>query len=155
MAEPRDLWRAKTDEELIEASQELSEYTEEGERIIRAELRRRGLAVPPPPISKCPSCGRSISGGAGDECAQCGEPYPPDILRALGAVAAQGARPSRIAKTSTGESLTLVWEDIRSDGAEFSVQRAKILGGWLVCGTDGSVTFVPDAEHRWTESYLD
>ena len=48
-----------------------------------------------------------------------------------------------------------MWEDIRSDGAELSVQRAKIFGGWLVSGTDGSVTFVPDTEHRWTESYLD
>jgi hypothetical protein len=41
-------WRGKRDEELAEAASQLSDYTEEGERIIRAELRRRGMAEPPP-----------------------------------------------------------------------------------------------------------
>lgn len=41
MGDAEDIWRAKTDEELLEAGEELSEYTEDGERIIRAELHRR------------------------------------------------------------------------------------------------------------------
>ncbi|MGH9383727.1 MAG: hypothetical protein ACRD2N_05515 [Vicinamibacterales bacterium] len=41
-----DVWRSKSDDELAEAAERLSEYTEEGERIIRAELRRRGMAEP-------------------------------------------------------------------------------------------------------------
>jgi hypothetical protein len=155
MTESRDSWRTKSDDELIAASEELFEYTEDGERSIRAELRRRGLSVPPPPIGRCPSCSRSIATNAGDECSECGTAYPPDILRALGAAVAQAARPARTAKTSTGESLTLVWEGVRSDEAGLSVQRAKIFGGWLVCGADGCVAFVPDAEHRWTESFLE
>jgi hypothetical protein len=37
------IWREKSDEELVEAGGRLSEFTAEGERIIRAELHRRGL----------------------------------------------------------------------------------------------------------------
>jgi len=42
MSDPQAIWRAKTDDELLDAAEDLSEFTEEGERIIRAELRRRG-----------------------------------------------------------------------------------------------------------------
>jgi hypothetical protein len=41
-------WRRKSDEEVADAARQLSDYTEEGERIIREELRRRGMAEPPP-----------------------------------------------------------------------------------------------------------
>ena len=37
-----EIWRRKPDAELIAASQRLEEYTEEGQRVIRAELERRG-----------------------------------------------------------------------------------------------------------------
>lgn len=78
------IWAAKSDDELVEASGELFEYTEEGERIIRAELRRRGLPEPGPPIGTCVRCGRSIaSNHPGDRCAQCEEPFPPEILQKL------------------------------------------------------------------------
>lgn len=42
---PEELWRRKSDEELIAASTRLAEYTEIGQRIILDEIRRRDLAV--------------------------------------------------------------------------------------------------------------
>ena len=41
-----DVWRRRTDAQVIEAAGRLHEYTEEGRRLIRGELERRGLAVP-------------------------------------------------------------------------------------------------------------
>jgi hypothetical protein len=40
-------WRVMPDDRVADAAKHLSDYTEEGERIIRAELRRRGMADPP------------------------------------------------------------------------------------------------------------
>jgi len=48
MNDAEALWRGKTDEEVADAARQLSDYTEEGERIIRGELRRRGMAEAPP-----------------------------------------------------------------------------------------------------------
>src|SRR5579862_5222908 len=80
MTDAAELWAAKTDAALLEAATDLSEFTEEGERIIRAELQRRGLPPPAPPIGLCPNCGRSIaSGHIGYTCAQCGHPLPPTL----------------------------------------------------------------------------
>ena len=85
MSESEEIWRAKSDDELLEAREDLSEYTEEGERIIRAELQRRGLPKPDPPIGSCPACGRPVAPHhQGDECAQCGEPLPPDRAKIPG-----------------------------------------------------------------------
>jgi len=69
------IWREKADEELIEAGERLSEFTPEGERIIRSELRRRGLPEPAAPLDYCWKCGRGIyAGGSADACENCGEP---------------------------------------------------------------------------------
>ena len=69
------IWAAKSDDEIVEASSELFDYTEDGERIIRAEVRRRGLPEPDPPIGRCSRCGRSIaSNHPGDRCSECEEP---------------------------------------------------------------------------------
>ena len=154
MSESEEIWRAKSDDELLEASEDLSEYTEEGERIIRAELQRRGLPKPDPPIGSCPACGRPIARyHQGDQCSQCGEPLPPDILRALGAAANESTDDMTMARTSDGKPLTISWELVRCVGAGVSLQRAKIPGGWLVAnGSDGALAFVPDAEHRWNEN---
>ncbi len=46
MTEMDRIWRAKTDEEVVEAARNLVEYTEEAARVIRAELQRRGLPEP-------------------------------------------------------------------------------------------------------------
>lgn len=47
MSDAQASWRDQTDDQVARAATQLSDYTEEGERIIRAELRRRGLAEPP------------------------------------------------------------------------------------------------------------
>jgi hypothetical protein len=118
------------------------------------ELQRRGLPKPDPPIGSCPACGRPVARfHQGDQCSQCGEPLPPDILRALGAAAIESTDDMTVARASDGESLTVNWELVRCVGASFSLQRAKIPGGWLVAsGSDGALTFVPDAEHKWNEN---
>jgi len=154
MTDPEVVWRAKSDDEVVEAALDLSEYTEEGERIIRAELRRRGLPMPDPSIGKCSRCGRSISHNQqDDECSQCGEPFPPEILRALGAAAVDTGSGATRAETVGGEPLTVKWEQVASDGASFSLYRSKVPGGWLVAsGTDGPLTFIPDAEYKWNEN---
>jgi hypothetical protein len=86
MTDAELIWRSKSDEELAEAAAALGDYTEEGEQLIRAECRRRGLAEPPPPIGRCARCGRAIHAtDPGDECAQCGAPFPPEIRSALSA----------------------------------------------------------------------
>ena len=154
MSKPEEIWRAKSDDELLEASEDLSEYTEEGERIILAELQRRGLPRPDPPIGSCPACGRSVARyHRGDRCSQCAEPLPPDIVRALGEAAIEPTDDMTMARTSDGGSLTVNWELVRCVGAGVSLQRARIPGGWLVAnGSDGALAFVPDAEHTWNEN---
>jgi hypothetical protein len=46
MTEAEGIWRSKSDDDLIEAAAELGTYTADGQRIIRAELKRRGLEDP-------------------------------------------------------------------------------------------------------------
>src|SRR5215471_10808094 len=84
MSDAEAIWAAKTDDELLEAAEELFDFTEEGERIVRAELRRRGLPQPHPPIGTCYRCGRSIASNSPvGGCSQCGQPFPTDVLRVL------------------------------------------------------------------------
>ena len=46
MTEAERIWQEKSDDALLEAAAELETYTEDGQRIIRMELRRRGLEDP-------------------------------------------------------------------------------------------------------------
>jgi hypothetical protein len=46
MADAERIWREKSDEDLLEAAAELDEFTAEGQQIIQAELKRRGLEDP-------------------------------------------------------------------------------------------------------------
>ena len=46
MTDVEQIWRDKTDDEVAEAASNLSEYTEETARVIRAELQRRDLPEP-------------------------------------------------------------------------------------------------------------
>jgi hypothetical protein len=46
MTDAERIWQSKSDDDLLEAAGELGTYTEEGQRIIRAELLRRGLEDP-------------------------------------------------------------------------------------------------------------
>jgi hypothetical protein len=43
MINAEEIWRRRSDEQLVEAAQRLEEYTDEGRRVIRAELLRRGI----------------------------------------------------------------------------------------------------------------
>ena len=154
MTDPELIWRAKSDDELVEAALNIAEYTEAGKRVILAELQRRGLPRPDPPIGECPRCGAAISRSQQEnECSQCGEPFPSDILRALGAAAAESRSDGTRAETVSGEPLTVKWEAVGSEGASFSLYRAKVPGGWLVAsGTDGPLAFIPDVEYSWNKN---
>lgn len=46
MSDPEAVWRRRSDEQLLQASQRLEEYTDEGRRVVRAELVRRGITRP-------------------------------------------------------------------------------------------------------------
>jgi hypothetical protein len=46
MSDIENIWREKSDEDLLEAAAQLDDYTEEGRGVIRAELKRRGLEDP-------------------------------------------------------------------------------------------------------------
>jgi hypothetical protein len=46
MTEAERIWREKSDEDLLDAAAELDQFTEEGQAIVRAELKRRGLEDP-------------------------------------------------------------------------------------------------------------
>jgi hypothetical protein len=115
-------WAAKTDDELLVASGELFDYTEESERVIRAELERRGLPQPDPPIGTCARCGRSIaSNHPHDQCSECEEPFPPEILRALGAGAPD---PALVVVLRTGDPglIPLAKSMLEGEGIEHFVR---------------------------------
>jgi hypothetical protein len=79
-----DIWGGKADEEVLAAAAHLYDYTEEGDRLIRAELIRRGLPEAPPAIGACVACGRSIPANhPPTTCQQCETPFPADIVGAL------------------------------------------------------------------------
>lgn len=46
MSDAERIWREKSDDDLLEAAAQLDEFTDEGQRIIRAELKRRGMEDP-------------------------------------------------------------------------------------------------------------
>jgi|WetSurMetagenome_2_1015567.scaffolds.fasta_scaffold316230_2 hypothetical protein len=83
------IWAEKPDEDVVEAGEAIWEFTEDGERIIRAELRRRGLPAPPAPVARCSTCGRAIHGGdPSDACGQCGQAFSEEILGKMDAAVA-------------------------------------------------------------------
>jgi hypothetical protein len=62
MSEAEKAWRAKPDEEVLAAARGLAEYTEEGQRAIRGELRRRGFDEPPPIVRDSYAGGEAQTG---------------------------------------------------------------------------------------------
>ncbi len=80
------IWREKSDEDLLEAGGRLFEFTSEGERIVRAELHSRGLPDPPAPVDYCWKCGRGLyADGPGEACGNCGEPLTQSVRARLAA----------------------------------------------------------------------
>jgi uncharacterized RDD family membrane protein YckC len=69
MTDLEQLWRAKSDEEVMEAGARLAEYTLDGREVIRAELMRRRLHAPPQ--WECSKCHERID-DAFDSCWKCG-----------------------------------------------------------------------------------
>jgi uncharacterized protein YbjQ (UPF0145 family) len=69
MTDLEQLWRAKSDEEVMEAGAGLDEYTLEGQGVIRAELLRRGLR--PAQRWECSKCHERIDDSF-DSCWKCG-----------------------------------------------------------------------------------
>jgi hypothetical protein len=48
------IWRNKTDDEVLEAAASVATYTDEAARVIEAELQRRGLAQPEAVVAPIP-----------------------------------------------------------------------------------------------------
>ena len=47
MRDAEEIWRGRSDEQLVDAARHLDEYTEEGRSVIRSELLRRGMGTDP------------------------------------------------------------------------------------------------------------
>jgi hypothetical protein len=57
------IWRSKSDKEVVEAARQLADYEDDGQRIIRAELERRGLTSESPSFDRPVSMGPDRIGG--------------------------------------------------------------------------------------------
>ena len=126
MADAEGIWADKTDDELLEAAEEISEYTEEGERIIRAELKRRGLPQPDSPIGACSRCGRSIARtDLHEQCSQCGEPFPPEILRLLEAPTPDVTLET-VLRTADAGLIPLAKSLLEGEGIEYLVRGENL-----------------------------
>ncbi len=74
MNDAERIWSEKSDEDLLDAAAELREYTEEGQRIIRAELKRRGLEDPVEQAASEAGGDESESEAVEPECLRCHVP---------------------------------------------------------------------------------
>jgi hypothetical protein len=151
MADADDIWAAKSDEELLEATRELDEYTEEGERVIRAELQRRQLPPPDPPIGRCARCGRSIFPNIRrDRCIQCGEPFPPEIMRALGAGSPEIALVP-VFRTSDAGLMGLAKSLLENEGIE-NFARGENVQDLFGVGRIGGYNYITGPAELWVRA---
>ena len=151
MADVQAIWTAKSDDELLDAAQELSEFTEEGERIIRAELHRRGLPQPDPPIGECSRCGRSIArNNLHDQCSQCGEAFPPEILRELGSQTPAAALVS-VLRTGDAGLIPFAKSLLEGEGIEYLVSGEN-LQDLLGAGRLGGYNYVTGPAEFWVHT---
>lgn len=151
MADAEAVWAAKADDELLEAAGELFEYNQAGERAIRAELERRGLPQPDPPIGECSRCGRSIARNhPRDECSECGEAFPPDILRGLGARAPEAAL-VLVLRTGDAGLIPLAKSLLEGEGIEYLV-RGDNLQDLFGAGRLGGYNYVTGPAEFWVRS---
>lgn len=151
MTDAEGIWAGKTDDELLEAAEELSEYTEEGERIIRAELQRRGLPQPEPPIGTCYRCGRSIAGShLHTECSQCGEPLPPEVLRVLRAQTPEVTL-EPVLRTADAGLIPLAKSLLEGEGIAYFV-RGENLQDLFGAGRIGGYNYVTGPAEFWVRA---
>jgi len=70
VTEAERIWSEKSDEELVEAAANLAEFTPDGQRVIRAELKRRGLEDP---VEQAGEAGEELGDETppGVECLRC------------------------------------------------------------------------------------
>jgi hypothetical protein len=156
MADADDIWAAKSDEELRQAATDLGEYTEEGERVIRAELQRRRLPPPDPPIGRCSRCGRSIfPGSRREECPQCGEPFPREVKQAIGARGPEVALVP-VLRTADAGLMAFAQSLLENEGIENSVRGENVqdlfgvgrLGGYNLITGPAELWVRADDEER-------
>jgi hypothetical protein len=112
------IWREKSDEDVVDACQRLSEFTPQGEAIVRAEARRRGLPDPPDPVDYCQNCGRGIyAEQAADACMNCGEALPEPVRDRLSAADDEDPIVTEVAYRSRfGHEINLVLEELERAG---------------------------------------
>ena len=152
MPDAEAIWAAKTDDELLEAARELFEYTEEGERVIRAELERRGLPRSHPPIGQCSRCGRSIARNhPRDECSQCGEPFSPEVLRELGGQAPEAALVP-ILRTGDAGLIPLAKSLLEGEGIDYLVNGENVQD-LFGAGRLGGYNYVTGPAEFWVHTH--
>jgi hypothetical protein len=97
MSDMENIWGEKSDEDLLEAAAQLSDFTDEGQRVIRAELRRRGMEDP---VEQAGESAREVAASEPEEggpekaeADQPGEALPePKCLRCEAEMRYRGAR---------------------------------------------------------------
>lgn len=62
---PEEVWRRKTDEDVVSAALSLGDYTEDGRKIILAEVERRGLKRTIASRRESPTSANELKGGKG------------------------------------------------------------------------------------------
>ncbi len=96
MSDIEKIWREKSDEDLLEAAAQLSDFTDEGQRVIRAELRRRGMEDPVEQAGDTPqeiSASEPDEGGPEENPAGLDASLPePDCLRCHAEMRYRGTR---------------------------------------------------------------
>ena len=98
-----EVWQRRSDEEVIAAMLRLEDYTEEGQVIVRAEMLRRRLTIPPHPAIHVYLV-RNPAGGAMEVVSV----LPPEVVLARGS--AKEAVVGRL-RTSTGDGGLLTPEN--------------------------------------------
>ena len=150
--DPERIWREKSDEELVEAGEAIWEFTDEGERIVRSELRSRGLPEPPPPIDQCWKCGRAVhEGEPGDACSRCGEPFSASIRAKLEGPAsareadpADAEEPDFVYRSRYLHEVEMVCEHLEREGLAF-YQSEEAMGVRYAMPAAPSVATLPGA----------
>lgn len=151
MTDAERVWADKPDDDILQAARDLDEFTDEGQRIIRAELRRRHLPPPEAPVGRCARCGRSIYDNTRrDRCAQCGEPYTADV-RASGDESGAEVGLVRVLRTSDAGLMGFATSLLESAAIVSSVRGDRVQDFFGV-GRIGGYNFVTGPAELWVRA---